>query len=421
MPVTTLPKPAPAQPEPRAFAPISDGGSTPPRATSENAVALARKIGNDLRQTAGQRERDRESPAAAVRRLREAGLVNLLIPQKFGGAGASFKEVAQVILEISKGDASIGALLAFHFDVSAIPRLFDFKGGAEAIDRASAAGNWFWGNSLQGGFVKTFTATPLPGGRLLLNGKKEWSTGFSLADVAIVMAYRPDLDEVVFVRITPDRKGLVFHDDWDHLGLRLSEIVTIDYNNVEVEAHEVIASTHGKKVVGFPPFYNSISSVFLNGATQLGAALGAIEQAREYTSTRTRPRGGLASATQDPYILAGYGEFWIKLQAALALLEKVADEAQEAYDRRLTLTPREIGEIGVKAAALRVFTAQVGLEVTSRIYDVTGAHATANSHGFDRYWRDIRILSARHPLSYAVKMAGDYALNDVVGEGGSFI
>lgn len=392
------------------------------RADASNVVAVAREIGEELRLTAGERERSRELPEHIIRRLRETGIVNLCIPKKFGGLGGTFKQVAHVVLEISKGDASIGALLAFHYDVSAIPRLFDFAGGAEEIERESAAKDWFWGNSLQGGFVKTFTAKPLPGGRFLLNGRKEWSTGFGFAEVAIVMAYHAEADEVLFVKIPTNRKGIVLHDDWDHLGLRLSEIITVDYHDVEVEAHEVIRSTHGKRVTGFPPFYNSISSVFLNGATQLGAALSAVEQAKAYTKTKTRPRGGLPSATQDPYILAGYGEFWIKLQAGLALLDRVADNAQEAYDRRLTtLTSREIGEIGIQAAALRVFSAQVGLEVASRIYDVTGAHATANSHGFDRYWRDIRILSARHPISYAIKGAGDYALNDVVNEGGSFI
>jgi alkylation response protein AidB-like acyl-CoA dehydrogenase len=422
MPPTASPSPLPHESANRDEGRLGVAGLSAYGESKVDYVTLARAIGAELRKTAGQRERNGESASAAVSLLRESGLVNLLIPKKFGGLGATFKEVAHVILEISKGDASIGALLAFHFDVSAIPRLSDFKGGAEVIERASAEGRWFWGNSLQGGFVKTFTATPLPGGRFRLNGRKEWSTGFPDANMAIVMAYRPDIDEVVFFRIPPDRKGLVFHDDWDHLGLRLSNIVTIDYIDVEVEADEVIVSTHGKRVVGFPPFYNSISSVFLNGATQLGAALGAVEQARAYTKTKTRPRGGLASATEDPYILAGYGEFWIKLRAALALLDKVAEEAQEAYERRLTsLTPREIGEIGISAAALRVFTAQVGLEVTSRVYDVTGAHATANSHGFDRYWRDIRILSARHPLSYATKSVGDYALNDVVNEGGAFI
>jgi alkylation response protein AidB-like acyl-CoA dehydrogenase len=402
--------------------PSTDNTASPAEAkTGSELIAIARELGREFRATVHERERLKTPPAALLQRFRDTGLVNILIPRKFGGHGATFKEAAQVVLELSKGDASLGALFAFHLDVSAIPRLFDFKGGAEAIERESAAKRWFWGNSLQGGFVKTFTAKPLPGGRFLLNGRKEWSTGFALADVAIVMAYHAEADEVVFLKIPTNRKGLVLHDDWDHLGLRLSEIITIDYQNVEVEAHEVIASTHGRRVTGFPPFYNSISSVFLNGATQLGAALAAVEQAREYTRTKTRPRGGLPSATQDPYILAGYGEFWTKLQAGLALLDKVAVEAQEVYDRRLTATPREIAEIGVQAAALRYFTAQIGLEVSARIYDVTGAHATANHHGFDRYWRDIRILSARHPLSYALKSVGDYALNDVANEGGSFI
>jgi alkylation response protein AidB-like acyl-CoA dehydrogenase len=397
----------------------------PSAATSTRSrwVELAREIGDELKQSAGERERRGEIPTAEVQRLRDTGLVNLLIPKKLGGLGASFQEAAHVVMELSRGDASVGALLAFHLDVSAIPRLFDFSGDAESIDRLSAANRWFWGNALQGSQVKEFTARPLPNGRFVLNGRKEWSTGVSMADVLLVMALRTDRKEILFALIPKNRKGLVFHDDWDHLGLRRAEILTVDFHEVEIEPHEVIVSTHGTPIAGFPPFYNAISSLFLHGANHLGSVLGALEQGRAFIQTKTPVRRGsqVDSATKDPYVLAEFGNFWIQLQPALALLDRVAEDLQEGYNRRLHISPREISEIGLKASALRIFSAKIGLEITSRIFEVAGAHSTANCHGFDRYWRDIRILSVRQPPSYIVKGIGNYALNDEVPSLTSFL
>ncbi|SDT85780.1 Acyl-CoA dehydrogenase [Verrucomicrobium sp. GAS474] len=393
-----------------------------PSRPTKDWIDLARELSAEWRQTAVQRERKGRLPVAELRQLRETGLVNLLIPKRFGGLGATFGEAARVVVELSKGDPGLGALLAFHLYASSVPRLYDPEGGAERIERASAENRWLWGNAHQPSRVKDFTAAPLPNGSFVLNGRKEWSTGFSLADVSTVLARRTDRNELLWALVPPTREGLLFHDDWDHLGLRLAETQTIDFDHVEVKPHEVIPSTLGEPVLGFPPLYVALTSLFW-GANHIGAALGALEQAREYTLSTTRARRGSGSdsAAKDPYILADYGDFWIQLEAAQALLEKTAAGIQDAFDRRGSVSVREVGEVGVRASALRAFATQAGLDVTSRIYDVTGARATANRHGFDRYWRDIRTLSLHNPVIYLVKGVGDYALNGVVGGTGSFL
>jgi alkylation response protein AidB-like acyl-CoA dehydrogenase len=65
----------------------------------------------------------------------------------------------------------------------------------------------------------------------------------------------------------------------------------------------------------------------------------------------------------------------------------------------------------VKANSVRVFLTKVALDVTSRIYDVIGARGTANSYGFDRYWRDVRTHTLHDSHHYKVRTVGDYFLN----------
>ncbi len=77
--------------------------------------------------------------------------------------------------------------------------------------------------------------------------------------------------------------------------------------------------------------------------------------------------------------------------------------------------------LGVRANAVRAFVTRVGLEVTPRIYEVTGARSTANAYGLDRFWRDIRIHTLHDNQNYKLRSIGDYVLNGAAHEPPSFV
>jgi alkylation response protein AidB-like acyl-CoA dehydrogenase len=377
-------------------------------------LQIARELSAELAATATERERCNERPVGSAQKLRDTELVNLVIPAEFGGLGGGVALAVRVVAEICKGDASIGALLGYHFTNSGVARLFDLEGDAEAIDRQSAANRWLWGNVSQP-FVRDFTATP-DGDGFIVNGTKPWNTGPSLSDVTTVLAHRTDRKEILYAYIPTDRKGLTYHSDWDHLGLRLTDTVSITFDNVRIEPHEVFKSTVGP-VVGFPPLYGAIGELYF-AAFYLGSALGALEAAREYTRTRTRPwiASGVDEATKDPYILRDYGEMWTQVQAAESYIDQVAQLVEDGFRRRRSITQQERGELTVRAHSARAFISDVGLKVTPRIYDVMGARATANSYGFDRYWRDIRAHTLHDSLAYKLKSIGDFFLTGTAHE-----
>jgi alkylation response protein AidB-like acyl-CoA dehydrogenase len=234
----------------------------------------------------------------------------------------------------------VGALLGYHYTNSAIPRLLDLENDAEAIERRSASNRWFWGNVSQP-FEKNFRADP-DGEGFIINGVKAWNTGPSLADVTSVLAPRSDRRELLYAVIPTDREGLIYHKDWDHLGLRLTDTVTITFKDVKVYPDEVAHSSHAEPILSFPPYYGPLGELIF-AADYLGWTLGAIEAARDYTRTKTRPPipSGLESATQDPFILQDYGDFWSKVQAGQAYLLQVAAEVQEGFERRRTITSAE--------------------------------------------------------------------------------
>ncbi|MEH2010284.1 acyl-CoA dehydrogenase family protein [Nostoc sp.] len=134
----------------------------------------------------------------------------------------------------------------------------------------------------------------------------------------------------------------------------------------------------------------------------------------EYTKTTTKPwmTSGVDSATQDPYILHDYGDFWIEIQAAIALADQAAEKVQAAWDKDAELTHQERGEVAIAVSAAKALATRVGIDITNRIFEVTGTRAIATKYGFDRYWRDLRTFTLHDPVDYKLRAIGDWVLND---------
>lgn len=86
-------------------------------------------------------------------------------------------------------------------------------------------------------------------------------------------------------------------------------------------------------------------------------------------------------------------------------------QAQQAWERGNALTHQERGEVAIAAAAAKALSIQVGLAITNRMFEVTGARSTANHYGFDRYWRDMRTFTLHDPVDYKLRESSKIVLN----------
>jgi alkylation response protein AidB-like acyl-CoA dehydrogenase len=77
----------------------------------------------------------------------------------------------------------------------------------------------------------------------------------------------------------------------------------------------------------------------------------------------------------------------------------------------LTRSVTERAEAISVVNAARVHASDVALNVSSRLFEVTGARSTAVGHGLDNFWRNARTLSLHDPLHYKNVQLGDYLLN----------
>jgi alkylation response protein AidB-like acyl-CoA dehydrogenase len=117
------------------------------------------------------------------------------------------------------------------------------------------------------------------------------------------------------------------------------------------------------------------------------------------------------TAAEDAYVLANYGGFFVNLQAAQALTDIAGESLQRGWESGDAITENQRGKCALDVAASKVMTTKVGLEITSRMFEVMGARAAAGPARIDRFWRNLRTHTLHDPVDYKIRELGDWALN----------
>lgn len=384
------------------------------RSEREYWLGIASQLGATLATGALQRDRDNVLPREELDALRRSGLVNLLVPAEFGGSGAHWETAFGVVREIARADASLGILLGYHYLNQAC---ITFYGTDEATQatwyKRSAEADWVWSDSFNP--VSPDLRFVADGGNYRMSGLKHFATGAAVADVVIAGAVAEggshDGKLVVFA-IDSLRDGIEYLDNWDHLGLRASASGSVRYTDVLVTADDVIGVDTGE------PFSSLVTPgvQLLFGNLYLAIAEAALSQARELTLAR--PNAWFLSSADryadDPIVHRVVGELVARTAATRAL----ADSLNRRFDDVVALagdtTAEDRAEAEIAIAELKIVATEVGLEVSTRVYEVTGASSTRNSVGLDLLWRNVRTHSLHDPVDYKKIEVGAHFLTGVV-------
>ncbi|MGY4971368.1 acyl-CoA dehydrogenase family protein [Streptomyces nigrescens] len=383
-----------------------------PQGWIERATEVAAVLATD----AAERDRAGATPYDEVRLLKDSGLVTLLGPVEHGGGGQDWPTAYRVIREVSKADGSIGQLLGYHYLWNWAARLVGTREQWEAVEAEAARQRWFFGGAVNPRDKDVVVRDE--GETLVFSGRKSFSTGSKVSDVTVLEGVLEGTDSHVFAIVPSDSDGLTFHGDWDHIGQRLTESGSVTLDGVRVP-WSAAAGYVDKEFR--PRVYNTlnvptIQLVFAH--FYLGIAAGALETAAVYTRTKARSwlHGGHERAADEPYVIDTYGDLTAKLWAAEALADRVAGEGQRLHDAPDAVTEQDRGEFEVRVAAVKARATEVALEVTNRIFEVTGARSTASAEGLDRFWRNVRTHTLHDPVAYKRREVGRFVLDGALPE-----
>lgn len=372
----------------------------------EHWRGIARQVAGTLAADALARDRANAQPFAEVRLLREAGLLDLLAPAEFGGAGGHFETAFEVIRILAAADGSISQLLAYHYINQSSIAFYAPAEAQAAWWRRTVEERWLWGDSVNP--VDPALVLTREGAGYRLNGAKRFSTGSGVGEVIVVNAQVEGTGELLAFVVPRDAQGLEIVDDWDYLGQRLSASNSLVYRNVRIEPADVLGPVTDEPVSTL--LTPGIQLAFAN--FYVGIAQGALERGKQILLGRKNAWFLSAAETysQDPVFQRTVGELKARTAAVAALAEKLGRRFDALLSLAGAVTQPQRAELAVAIAELKVVSTEVGVDVANRIFEVTGSSSTQSGVGLDLFWRNVRTHSLHDPVDYKKIEVGAYFL-----------
>ncbi|MFJ9823246.1 acyl-CoA dehydrogenase [Streptomyces sp. NPDC101160] len=405
---------------------------------------VTRELADDLAVDALARDRAGKAPFDEVARLQEAGLPALLTAPGPSGRGAEWHTACGVVREISAADGSIGELLAHHCVLSWTSRFLG-SGPAPGSGSRSAAGpvspdllartvdeGW-----LLAGAVEPVPAgldlTPAGGGAYVLDGRRSFASGVTVADRLVVGARCTETGDLLLVLVDPAHPAVFTEPYAERVGQRLAGAGTVTFDRVPVEAADVLgALPHDEHAVAPYSTLAPLALRLLLVHVALGVAEGALAEARDISrATQAGPVPAAAARAggsvepgpaDDPYLLLAYGELATAAHTAAAVVERATDAFAHGLLAERELDVEERADIAVLVAAAETVANRAAMDITTRVLELvdqalrqaTGAdpHGSGpTGPGFDRFWRNVRALTAPVSPDHRLRDIGDHYLH----------
>src|SRR5246127_3217517 len=215
--------------------------------THDVAVLKAREVASRvLAPSAGQNDKAGRFSTDAVEALGESGLLGLLLPVDFGGAGLGPRTFAAVTATLAEADASVAMVYLMHTLGTATlsaarpnaaqaltPILQEIGAGRHLSTLAfSEAGS-------RSHFWAPISRAHRNGNGVRISAKKSWVTSAGHAQSYVVSALAPEgagpTDSTPYL-LPADARGLSGAGPWDGLGLRANASAPMSLDNCQVPA-----------------------------------------------------------------------------------------------------------------------------------------------------------------------------------------
>lgn len=375
----------------------------------QQALHIAQELAAHFKRESAARDQERRLPHAELDLFSASGLWGISVPKAFGGAGVSNVTLAKVIRLIAEADGSLGQIPQNHFYALEVLRV---NGNADQQKRlyAEALAGLRFGNALAELGTKTAhdrtTRLTRDGEGYHINGRKFYSTGALYAQrIPTSVIDENGVQQLAFV--PADSEGLTVIDDWSGFGQRTTGSGSVVFENVYVDARDVVAF---QSAFERPTTVGPLAQI-LHAAIDTGIARAAFEDALHFVRTRTRPwiDSGIEKAVDDPLTLSSFGKLSIRLFAAEALL----DRAGEILDiAQADSNADNVAAASIAVAEARAISTEISLAAGSTLFELAGSQATLAEHGLDRHWRNARVHTLHDPVRWKFHAIGNYYLND---------
>ena len=335
-------------------------------------------------------------PSEILPKLAEMGLLGVIFPEEYGGAGLGYIEYATVIEELARVDGSVGLFVAAH---NSLCSNHIYKFGSEEQKRkylvplaqGKKLGAWSLTEPEAGsdaGGTRTTAVRDSKG--WILNGSKTFTTNGTYADICVAMAVTDKskdshgISAFILEKGTP---GFRPGKKENKLGMRASDTSEIIFTDCRIPGENLL----GPEGEGF------ISSLkILDGgrisiaALGLGMAQGALEAATRYAKERKQFNQPIADFQAIQFKLA---DMATQVEAARLLVYQaawLADQKNARFTR--------------EASMAKYFAGEVAVHVASECVQIHGGYGFIKDYPAEKYYRDSKLCTIGEGTSEIQKL-----------------
>ena len=336
-----------------------------------------------------------EFPTEVVKKLGAMGLLGIIFPPEFGGAGLGYVDYALVLEELSAVDGSLGLTVAAH---NSLGTNHIFLAGNEAQKKKYvprlASGEWLaaWaltepGSGSDAGSARTRAVKA--GDRYILNGNKTFITNGRYADVVVVIAVT-DKDKgahglSAFI-VEKGTKGFRPGKKENKLGLRASDTSELIFEDCEIPAENLL----GLEGNGFVDAMRVLDGGRISiAALSLGIGRGALDAALKYVKERRQFGKAIAEFQGIQWKLA---DMATELDAARLLTQRAA--VLKDAGRKVT---RE-------SSMAKLFASEVAVKICGEAVQLFGGYGFIKDYPVEKYYRDVKLCTIGEGTSEIQRM-----------------
>jgi alkylation response protein AidB-like acyl-CoA dehydrogenase len=323
-------------------------------------------------------------PLETMRAMGSLGLMGVLVPERYGGAGLGYIQYVAIIEEIAKVCGSIGLSLAAHNSLC-IGHILHFGNEEQKSHYLPklASGEWIgsWGlteaNTGSDAANMRCTATR-QGDEWILNGSKCWITHGISSQVTVVVARtgepKAKNNSTAFVveRTTPGFHG---GKKENKLGMRASETAEMIFDHCRIPDSNRL----GQIGEGFKQALKVLDGGRISiAALAVGIARGAYEAALQYSKERQQFDQPISSFQGIAFKLA---DMATEIMAADLLTMQAADRKNKGL-----LMTRE-------AAMAKYFASEVAVRTATDAVQIFGGYGYTKDYPVEKYYRDSKLCT----------------------------
>ena len=323
-------------------------------------------------------------PKELFRKMGELGLMGVLVPSAYGGAGLGYYEYIACIVEISKVCGSIGLSVAAHNSLCT-NHILEF-GNEEQKQKylpKLASGEWIgaWGltEANTGSDAMRMKSTAVKDGEYwIINGTKNWITHGISGEVAVVLVRTGELLDshgitaFIVERNTPGFSG---GKKENKLGMRASETAELIFEDCRIHESQIL----GKIGEGFSQAMKILDGGRISiGALSLGIAKGAYEAAVQYSKEREQFGKPISHFQAIAFKIA---DMRTDIEAAELLLLQAAHLKNSK--RKLTK----------ESAMAKYYASEVAVRVSTEAVQIFGGYGYTKDFPVEKFYRDSKLCT----------------------------